>query len=121
MYLIPGGTSGKEPSCPCRRYKRLGFYPWFGKIPWSRKWQTTPLFLPGKSHGQGSLTEDYHLCLLYCSAFSLHLNILKVKNWEEMCTQLGGHSSLQCTGFLLRGLLLWLILLWSTARAPGLQ
>ena len=52
MYLIPGGASGKEPSCPCRRYKRLGFYSWFGKIPWSRKWQPTPVFLLGRSHGQ---------------------------------------------------------------------
>ena len=26
-----------------------------GKIPWSRKWQPTPVFLPGKSHGQRSL------------------------------------------------------------------
>ena len=26
-----------------------------GKIPWRRKWQPTPVFLPGKSHGQRSL------------------------------------------------------------------
>ena len=25
---------------------------WVGKIPWRRKWQPTPVFLPGKSHGQ---------------------------------------------------------------------
>ena len=25
------------------------------KIPWRRKWQPTPAFLPGKSHGQRSL------------------------------------------------------------------
>ena len=28
---------------------------WVGKIPWSRKWQPTPGFLPGESHGQRSL------------------------------------------------------------------
>ena len=28
---------------------------WIGKIPWRRKWQPTPLFLPGKFHGQRSL------------------------------------------------------------------
>ena len=28
---------------------------WGGKIPWSRKWQPTPVFLPGKSRGQRSL------------------------------------------------------------------
>ena len=28
---------------------------WVVKIPWRRKWQPTPVFLPGKSHGQRSL------------------------------------------------------------------
>ena len=32
--------------------KRRGFDPWVGKIPWRRKWQPTPVFLPGKSHRQ---------------------------------------------------------------------
>ena len=31
------------------------FDPCVGKIPWRRKWQPTPVFLPGKSHGQMSL------------------------------------------------------------------
>ena len=52
---FPGGASGKEPTCQCRRHKRPGFDPWLGKIPWSRKWQTHPVFLPGESHGQKSL------------------------------------------------------------------
>ena len=29
--------------------------PWVRKIPWRRKWQPTPVFWPGKSHGQRSL------------------------------------------------------------------
>ena len=37
------------------RYKRHGFNPWVGKIPWRRAWQPTPVFLPGESHGQRSL------------------------------------------------------------------
>ena len=28
-----------------------GFDPWVGKIPWRKKWQRSPVFLPGKSHG----------------------------------------------------------------------
>ena len=28
------------------------FNPWVRKIPWGRKWQPTPVFLPGKSHGR---------------------------------------------------------------------
>ena len=31
------------------------FNPWVGKIRWRRKWQPTPVFLPGKSHGQRHL------------------------------------------------------------------
>ena len=52
---FPGGISGKESTCQCRRPKRLGFNSWVGKMTWSRKWQSTPGFLPGKSHGQKSL------------------------------------------------------------------
>ena len=33
-----------------RRHRRCGFDPWVWKIPWRRKWQPTPVFLPGKSH-----------------------------------------------------------------------
>ena len=35
--------------------KRHRFDPWVRKTPWRRKWQPTPVFLPGKSHGQRSL------------------------------------------------------------------
>ena len=48
---FPGGSVAKNP--PASRKCR--FNPWVGKIPWSRKWQPTPVFLPGKSHGQRSL------------------------------------------------------------------
>ena len=47
---------GKESTCQCRRLKRQGFNPWVGKIPWRRNWQLTPVFLPGESYGQRSLT-----------------------------------------------------------------
>ena len=50
-WSFSGGSSGK-PSCQCRRHK---FDPWVRKIPWRRKWQPTPVFLPGKSHRQRSL------------------------------------------------------------------
>ena len=52
MGGLPGGASGKEPNCQRRRH---GFRPWVGKIPWRRKWQPTPEFLPGEFHGQRSL------------------------------------------------------------------
>ena len=44
--------SSKESAYQCRERR---FNPWVGKIPWRRKWQPTPVFLPGKSHGQRSL------------------------------------------------------------------
>ena len=47
---FPRWLSSKESPCQCRRHKRHGFDPWVGKIPWRRKWQTTPTFLPEKSH-----------------------------------------------------------------------
>ena len=49
---LPRWLSGKESICHCRR---CGFDTWLRKIPWRRKWQSPPAFLPGKSHGQGSL------------------------------------------------------------------
>ena len=35
--------------------QETGFEPWVGKILWRRKWQSIPVLLPGKSHGQRSL------------------------------------------------------------------
>ena len=49
-----GCASGEEPTCQCRRSKRQRFSPWVRKIPWRRKWKSTPVFLPGKLHGQRS-------------------------------------------------------------------
>ena len=49
--------SSKESACQYRRCRRHSFDPWVGKIPWSRKWQPTPVFLPGKSHEQRSLAD----------------------------------------------------------------
>ena len=42
---FPGGSAVKRPR----------FDPWVGKIPFRRAWQPTPVFLPGKFHGQRSL------------------------------------------------------------------
>ena len=45
---FPGGASGKESACQCRRHKSRRFDPWVGKIPWRRAWQPTPVSLPGE-------------------------------------------------------------------------
>ena len=52
---FPGGSVVKESACHCKRHRRCGFSPWVWRIPSSRKWQPTPVFLLGKFHGQRSL------------------------------------------------------------------
>ena len=49
---FPGGASGKEPICQCRRCKRHGFNPWVGKIPRRKAWQPTQVSFPRESYGQ---------------------------------------------------------------------
>ena len=49
---FPGGSDGKRI---CLQFGRPGLSPWVGKIPWRRKWQPTPVFLPGESHRQRNL------------------------------------------------------------------
>ena len=51
---FPGGSDGKKSALQCGRPE---FYPWIGKMLWRREWQPTPVFLPGKSHGQRSLAH----------------------------------------------------------------
>ena len=69
VLIVPGGTyflqfsigilspknHQQEPTCQRRRGKRCRFNCWVGKIPWRRKWQFSPIFLPGKFHGERSL------------------------------------------------------------------
>ena len=52
---LPQWLISKECACQCRRH---GFDPWVRKIPWRRKWQPTPAFLPRKYHGQRSLVGN---------------------------------------------------------------
>ena len=47
---FPGGSGKNRLQCG-----GPGLNPWGGTIPWRRAWLPTPVFLPGKSHGQRSL------------------------------------------------------------------
>ena len=47
-----GGSVVKNPPA---NLGDAGLIPWVKKISWRRKWQPTPVFLPGKSNGQRSL------------------------------------------------------------------
>ena len=48
---FPDGTRGEELSSQCRRQMQV----LIGKISWRRARQPTPVYLPGKPHGQRSL------------------------------------------------------------------
>ena len=45
---LPRWLNGKESTFQCRKCRGCSF------DPWERKWQPTPVSLPGKSHGQRS-------------------------------------------------------------------
>ena len=49
---FPGGSEGKASACNAGD---LGSISGLGRFPWRRKWQSTPVFLPGQSHGQRNL------------------------------------------------------------------
>ena len=50
-FVFPGGSMVMNPPAKQEmRVQSLG-----GEKPWRRKWQPTPIFLPGKSHAQRSL------------------------------------------------------------------
>ena len=98
--------SGKKSACQCRRHRRHRFDPWVGKIPWRRKWQPTPVFLPGKSHGQRSLVgyspqghkESYvaersraHACTDTHTHTHTHTQVT-MRHWPLKATASNNHS-----------------------------
>ena len=54
MWHIPHGILVKNPPVNAGDIRDV-FDPWVRKIPWRKKWQSTPVFVPGKFHGQRSL------------------------------------------------------------------
>ena len=74
-----------ESACHCRRLRRHGFNPWVRKIPWRRKWQPTPVFLPGESYRQRSLVgcnpgghKESDTTEQVTLSFSLYVHILNI-------------------------------------------
>ena len=57
MGFLPWWLSSKKSACQRRSHRGHEFNPWVRKIPWKRKWQPYPVFLPEKSHGQRSLAD----------------------------------------------------------------
>ena len=67
----PGGSDDKESACNAGD---PGSIPGFGKIPWRRKWQPTPVFLPRNSHGWRSLAGYILWCFKEPNTTSLSLS-----------------------------------------------
>ena len=59
LVITQGVLVVKNPPA-ARDTRERRFNPWVRKIPWRRKWQLTPVSLPGKSHGQRSLVDYVH-------------------------------------------------------------
>ena len=83
---LPWWLRDKKFACSCRRF---GFDPWLVKIPWKRKWQPTPVFLPGKSHGQRSLVG---YSPWDCKSWTW------LSDWTTTATTKGLSHSLTCGG-----------------------
>ena len=49
---FPSGDRGKELTCQWRRHEWCRFFSLGREDSWNRKWKPTPVFLPGKFHGQ---------------------------------------------------------------------
>ena len=91
FYLLgfPGRSMVEESACHCRRHQFIVCI--IGKTPWRRKWQLTPLFLPGESHGLRKLvgyhpwgskesddwaTEHIYMLLMYFQQYLFSLVLL---------------------------------------------
>ena len=80
------------PGGQCKRRRKHRFDPWVGKISWRRKWQPTPVFLPGKPHGWKSL--------LGCSPWGCEESYTTARlhfHFSLSCIGEGNGNPLQCS------------------------
>ena len=82
MSGLPRWLGGKESSCRCRRHRRCMFDSLVGKIPWSRKWQPAPVFLPRKFHGQEEPGRLQSVGSQSWTWLSTHTHTIIVKSWQ---------------------------------------
>ena len=77
-YLSVSGLPSGRICLQCKRCRRHGVGPWVGKLPWRRRWLTTPVFLPRKSHEWRTLGG--------CSPRGV------AKSWTRLCTHAHTHQ-----------------------------
>ena len=91
---FPGGASGEELTCQCRRQKRPRFNPWVEKIPWRRARQPPPVFLPGESPWtEEPLSMHAHMSSWKSTHEFLILNIFASHISQLECHSGSGFSS----------------------------
>ena len=88
---FPGGASGKELNCQCRRCERHGYNPWVRKIPWKRAQQPTSVFLSGECDGWRSLAAygpQGHKELDWSDIACTHAHIKAAGKWSTYLPRL---------------------------------
>ena len=116
------GGSMVESTSQCRKHQ---FDPWVWKMPWRRKWQPTPVLLPGKSHGQRSLasyspwghkrvrddlaTKQQHMSVVPHSPHSVLLSMVSVIHSEWQSTNIKWNISEINNSQILTCMLLWVM------------
>ena len=111
---FPGGTMVKNLPANAGDARYAGSNPWVRKTPWRRKWQPTPVFFPGKFHGQRSLvaysprvaksqtqlsdsahthTRDGTLCPCSCWP-TTHSEAVQSGEWGTSCSKETGWTGL---------------------------
>ena len=108
---FPAGSESKESAFEAGDLGSIaGFDPWVGKIPWSRAWQPTPVFLPGESprtEGPGGLQSMGSQRVGHSWATKSSSGELRKKNWRAAVL---GWSDNTLRSFLTANV--WLTALW---------
>ena len=86
LYLLvrgfPGGPSGKEHACQCRKCKTCRFDPWVRKISWRKPWHLTLVFLPGESHRLRSMgSQRVTTEVMYHTSTHISVQVKKIVHW----------------------------------------
>ena len=126
-----GGAVVKCPLANAGDTRDTGSIPGLARSPWSRRWQFTPIFFPGKSHGQRSLvgcspwgrkesgtTERLHYLLIRASLVTQMVKNLPAKQ-ETRVRSLGQEDPLEKKMATHSSILAWKIS-W-TEKPGGLQ
>ena len=81
-----GSTSGKDLPASARDIRVVGLIPG-GEEPLEKEMANTPVFMPGESHLQRSLTElsmQARMHVLHCSLLALGWSLVSVLRWRPL-------------------------------------